>query len=1199
MDINNSGPPSKRLRLDGASSKDSTTSGQSGRTQKLNNLIIELSQPAVGSSHISAKLNDLEFQSLIYFLKLLKPRLRELRKISFSEGRVTEQSLLRALLIFQITLQTLTNKSNDVGLESEVIDVYIYELIQCTQVRRIEVRVYATKLLCNLLEGKLGKSFTMDETIQAFKKHEGIPGLLSLLSLAMRDIQNYALRGLSSHTRTFATRIVQAKGIYLLLAFVGQSMEQKQTVEEIKAEAGIIALATTLLANLFRLVESASQSVSTSDVESLMKIWCGVVSKVRGAPEAIADVFEKPFLDLTNILYCICRSIKTSRVIFVRNSGFELGIGLLKHFSKRISKLTIANKNGESKTIERSLERSLETSDYILRLLIIVSVDKHPACVETFGARHSILLQFLVGILSKITSYEPDPTNVDAVLAIQEFQENYELKDLDATHWIRHAATLKDLLTLLSSCMAQSKEAQKFALDTHIVYVLSTLLTTELDYDQQQKEEIFEKTLKMLLELFSEPEAIDHFGDNLRPVMEIAFKKLIATSLNTVENNSTRSASVISFRSLRFLSLACRNLRSRTILIDMDILATIKEHYIPELLSLEELNPPERAKLYTELLYLFSLDAPVRVKIREDYGILSSIIEILNKVRKLIEQKSATKLRIAGITGVGCLKIISNFFYDKYALSILSKCEPLSKLTITPADDLIFVETGKISIIPSLLHIIGHWTWSQEAADSLPTLQKSDSEEAADLTVSEESPVFSKADQILIESARLVDHLTKAPECRRYLASTPDAILDLSKTLVLSHPSSSFPHSIVAALKRIITQKDLLQQLTLNNIFTQVFQPFLKSAQLNPHNPHFTELKQSIYSVHQELRDLYRFSKHEENLVRFHEYAAVAVVYSTQPDSFTAVVISRAERFSNGDDLIDATSIFSVICKMAVFELEFEEEEDENMLTVLNGESVNRRRTGAQAIEYLAQTYGELHARQYEELLGQYQLDVESKSFKNLIAIDGDKSSATAVSDQVTFRLIHDNDAEFTVSRNLLSAVSPIFKVMLLGEYAESRQSVISLQETRSPEFALFLSIVERCQSTPEPELLELIPSSTAWVHILSLIDFADKYLLEYPKLVAEYWLLTQMATDYLPETANEIVRTYRFYAPKAIEQRERSAMLRGECIRRLAKRMTLTAFSAEFNDIIKDIDETAKLVEDIARLISDPKLANTLDYTD
>ncbi|KAK9679988.1 hypothetical protein K7432_016082 [Basidiobolus ranarum] len=775
MEINSSSPPNKRPRLDEDTSNVSPNSSQSGLTQKLNHLIKELGQPVVGSSQIAAKLNDLDLKSLLYFLKLLKPRLRELRKLSLSGGRSTEQSVLRTLLIFQLTLQTLTNKSSDVKLEKEVIDVYIYELIQCTQVRGVEVKVYATKLLCNLLEGKLGKGFALEETIQAFKNHEGISTLLSLLSLAMRDIQNYALRGLSSHVRSFANRIVQANGIHLLLTFVGQTVEQVQTLEEFKADSGIIVFATTLLANLFRLVGNAPQSLSTNDSETLMKIWRSIVSRARSTEGSATEVYEKPVLDLTSALYCSCRSVKALRAIYVRNSGFELGIGLLKHFSKRISDLTMANKESQSKAMNRNLERCLENSDYILRLLIIVSVDKHPACVETFKARHLILLQFLVGILSKITSYEPDPTNVDAVLAIQEFQENYELNDLDTSFWTSHASTIKDLLTLLSNCMEKSKEAQKFALDTHIVYVLSTLLTLELDYDQQQKDEIFEKTLKMLLELFGESIAIEHFGDNLRPLMENAFKKLTAISLNTVENNSTRSASIVSFRSLKFLSLACRNLRSRTILIDMDFLATIKEHYVPEMLSLETLDPPERAKLYTDLIYLFSLDAPVRVKIREDYGYLSSIIEILNITRKLIEKNDSSKLRIAGIAGVGCFKIIANFCYDKHALSILSKCDVLSDLTVTPQDDLIFVESGKISMIPLLLHIICKWRWSQGAIDSTETVdfpQKSDSEEASEQIIHDEPPKsFSKIDQILLESARLIDHLTKVPECRRYLST--------------------------------------------------------------------------------------------------------------------------------------------------------------------------------------------------------------------------------------------------------------------------------------------------------------------------------------------------------------------------------------------------------------------------------------------
>ncbi|KAK9680680.1 cell agglutination protein Mam3 [Basidiobolus ranarum] len=362
------------------------------------------------------------------------------------------------------------------------------------------------------------------------------------------------------------------------------------------------------------------------------------------------------------------------------------------------------------------------------------------------------------------------------------------------------------------------------------------------------------------------------------------------------------------------------------------------------------------------------------------------------------------------------------------------------------------------------------------------------------------------------------------------------------------------------------------------------------------------ELRQSICSVHPELRDLYRFSKHEENLVRFHEYGAVAVAYSTTPNSFTPTILSEVERFTNGDDLIGATSIFAVVCKMFAFELEFEDEEDENMLTVLQDESISRRSTGAQVIEYLTQTYEALHAKQYEELLQEYQLGEEAEAFKELLTNINDESSVDVQEDLVTFRLIHDNDSEFTISRKLLSSISPIFKAMLLGEYVESKQTIISLPEAQSPEFMLLLSIIEQVQSSLELSPSELIPTSTSWTHVISLIDLSDKYILEFPKLVAELWLLRQMALDYLPEIINEIVVTYRFYGHKVTEQKERSMKLRHECTRRMAKRMTLTAFSTEFKEITEDIDETAKFVEDIANLIqtSDPKyLGESLGYSD
>ncbi|KAF9149898.1 hypothetical protein BG015_008289 [Linnemannia schmuckeri] len=260
------------------------------------------------------------------------------------------------------------------------------------------------------------------------------------------------------------------------------------------------------------------------------------------------------------------------------------------------------------------------------------------------------------------------------------------------------------------------------------------------------------------------------------------------------------------------------------------------------------------------------------------------------------------------------------------------------------------------------------------------------------------------------------------------------------------------------------------------------------------------------------------------------EYCAIAFMYTLDPPSANTVPpppwIAWGSRIDKAA-LLDSESVLGVVCRMMTLEMEYDNDDGIEQATRMEGivvdgggsemvdmksvqkeEALLRRLSSGLAFQSLGWRHTDRWRKQHLELVETYS-EVMTKEWEVHVAnLVGSSSSNTAsVKDKepvvpISF-LVQGRTIIFT-NRICLSHASPFFYTLLRGEFRESNQQQIVLQDVEPDDIELLLEILRESQMTVQ----HLLPEDMPFEMVIRLMICADRFMVGFVKRLAEKWIL-------------------------------------------------------------------------------------------
>ncbi|KAG9061588.1 hypothetical protein KI688_007167 [Linnemannia hyalina] len=543
----------------------------------------------------------------------------------------------------------------------------------------------------------------------------------------------------------------------------------------------------------------------------------------------------------------------------------------------------------------------------------------------------------------------------------------------------------------------------------------------------------------------------------------------------------------------------------------------------------------ERALLLVDAAVYLGAESNIRFNMRERWSALPFLVALLGaNVRRLNLRGYSIRETHCRRIAQRCFYALRNFWLDRQGLTQLVdldlgapggeeemmwwKCMPSTiksfSATAGPGGSV-----AVASIVPLLLSILAppKTEWSSDLLLG---------------GIGQRSkwwhPLFEREESILVEASLLLAQIAHLPTCQQRLVSKPGVIWMLGRMMVERSLVGSMPASIRhrrrrgnnidpeattggdANVPRELIEKSLFE--TLSKVMTSE-----ESAKAVVSNNSITELFAAILEIDQPLRfyrdkTIFELTEPEntaqgpaeenegEELMEEEPTSAAAaeephddqesppnplrsldLILPTQRHQqlhqqllrhFQTVMLPLRGQFERiyqveKTGLLESESVLGVICRMLTLEIE------------------------KQHLE-LVETYSEVMTKEWEAHV------------INLAGSSTDAASAKEKDPAVPISFLVQDRTIIFPDRKCLSRASPFFYTLLLGDFRESNQEQIALQDVEPDDIELLLEVLRESRMTVH----HLLPEDMPFEMVIRLMICADRFLVGFVRRLAEVWIL-------------------------------------------------------------------------------------------
>ncbi|KAG0264320.1 hypothetical protein BG011_007068 [Mortierella polycephala] len=259
-----------------------------------------------------------------------------------------------------------------------------------------------------------------------------------------------------------------------------------------------------------------------------------------------------------------------------------------------------------------------------------------------------------------------------------------------------------------------------------------------------------------------------------------------------------------------------------------------------------------------------------------------------------------------------------------------------------------------------------------------------------------------------------------------------------------------------------------------------------------------------------------------ENVYWLREYCALVYLYTMEQPS-AASPLQWGSKIDKAA-LLNSESVFGVACRMLTLEIEYDSIDEvqdaeqissqdptatssrhEDIICAEREEATLRRFSAGLAIQSLSWAHVDRWRRQHQELMHSF-AGLKTTEWQAHVAALNDTTDPAEEVTPIEF-LVKDRVISFP-DRLCLSRSSSYFHTLLLGDYMESFQHQIQLQDVDPDELEMLLEVLKESRLTVDLLLPEDLPFAT----VLRLMVCADRFMVGFVKRLAEAWILETLS---------------------------------------------------------------------------------------
>ncbi|KAG0167704.1 hypothetical protein DFQ28_005790 [Apophysomyces sp. BC1034] len=377
----------------------------------------------------------------------------------------------------------------------------------------------------------------------------------------------------------------------------------------------------------------------------------------------------------------------------------------------------------------------------------------------------------------------------------------------------------------------------------------------------------------------------------------------------------------------------------------------------------------------------------------------------------------------------------------------------------------------------------------------------------------------------------------------------------------------SCTEALFRTLIRIVTSKENIQMLILEDILTVLFQPLVSHSPDSPQTHWRLVLcDELMHKRRDDFQKLFEFTKDDENAVKCHELAAVAVGYACPKVAEWGTFLG----IGSNHHIVYSNTVFGNLCHMVVYELEYDTKDDSDLsIHVAAGFQAKvmsrRRNAAAQVIMTLA-----LHA----EPAWRKQLE----TFEHGVLTKPTYVKTDSSQRRYNVSFTTDNcDIPISADAATLTQQSPIFKALLSGQYLESAQHTIQLGDILHTSLVQLLNVMSKINEASHD--MQILPSSSSWSDIIELLQLSDRFACDAVWTLCERWVLQNLKTPTSSHCLEGCLLLYR----RCRNPRDATgglsssswpfSILLRECLKVLIKNLPLVCTTDEFGKMVAERD--------------------------
>ncbi|GAB5592571.1 cell agglutination protein Mam3 [Umbelopsis nana] len=654
------------------------------------------------------------------------------------------------------------------------------------------------------------------------------------------------------------------------------------------------------------------------------------------------------------------------------------------------------------------------------------------------------------------------------------------------------------------------------------------------------------------------------------PIIEhakLALRELLDFDMNVVADTTLRTKTIArGKRALHTLVKASHINEACAKIVEVGVLTIMDPFFPPRTAYIETKDGRFLCSQMAELLYHLAKDmALVRGKFRQEHQGIPCILHILcQSLRKMQQAGAAGSTALQGMERLqrNCLQVVSAFRFDRAGLQDWVKY-PVSEELMAHIDqysEAAISNRSELSVTPIILKMLFPIVPDEQSVtyrSEPPTLSQVTTQSQSTILIAlsaleplslvptalRQMMVYPKAvrwlSQLLLSGSVLsveadtdtfpsaviensnssVSQLLETVSDMGQVACSSDTASDddeqpslsqheSSNALASDHTTAHWVQILHQSLGRAISLKDSLQWFVIQDLYTDLFGPWMLSG--STRDEPMRSLVSSFRSKARsktlpDLIRLFNYAKYNDEAIRLLEFTSVAICYAIPPPPDRTQILSLLE-----EDYLNSSSVFGVICRMFFCELEPLDERLESA-NEQDQETLQRRTAAGQAIQILM-----LDTEPWHE---QVSTTADSLPTPTIRTVSSSETS------EIVYLATEDTSTPFSASRALLVASSPTFQALLSDQYQEATQDTILLRGVKGDDLAALLGAIERSQHPDQT----IIHPDMAWDIVVGLLLISDRYVVDAVTYACQKWMLKRFAMQTpSDETLDGAMLTYR-----------------------------------------------------------------------